>query len=168
MDHSVQTNFPPELGNADDQTIFSGSENDLQLAVCKLNEIAKKFNMTISESKSKVMAFNGKDHMRCKISINDSIIEQLCLSFTTVYWQSQVKAPFISLFATHSIRRMNPMGKLELWRSDERNGKMRTEVSFNNILACRRFYSGPKRFESEMDSPDVDKRRSQYGAAQAE
>lgn len=62
---------------ADDQTIFGDSESDLQLAVHKLNEIAKKFNMTISESKSKVMAFNGKDHMRCKISINGSIIEQV-------------------------------------------------------------------------------------------
>ncbi|KAJ4430028.1 hypothetical protein ANN_22236 [Periplaneta americana] len=55
----------------------SDSENDLQLAAYKLNEIAKKFNMTISESKSKVMAFNGKDHTRCNISINDSIIEQV-------------------------------------------------------------------------------------------
>ncbi|KAJ4452339.1 hypothetical protein ANN_03864 [Periplaneta americana] len=69
------------------QTIFSGSENELQLAVYKLNEIAKKFNMTISESKSKVMAFNGKDHMRCKISINDSIIEQEgTLQNTHVAW----------------------------------------------------------------------------------
>ncbi|KAJ4431286.1 hypothetical protein ANN_19883 [Periplaneta americana] len=62
---------------ADDQTIFSDSENDLQLAVYKLNKIAKTFNMTISERKSKVMAFNGKDHMRCKININDNIIEQV-------------------------------------------------------------------------------------------
>lgn len=62
---------------ADDQTILSSSEDNLQIAAYKLNEIANKFNMTISESKSKVMAFNGKDHMRCKISINNSIIQQV-------------------------------------------------------------------------------------------
>ncbi|KAJ4450488.1 hypothetical protein ANN_01913 [Periplaneta americana] len=72
----MDVTFLSKMNQDYDQTIFSDSENDLQLAVYKLNEIAKKFNMTISERKSEVMAFNGKDHMRCKISINDNIIEQ--------------------------------------------------------------------------------------------
>lgn len=62
---------------ADDQVIISQNENDLQEAIFKLNKIASDFNLLISTSKSKTMAFKGSLPLRVKIVINDQIIEQV-------------------------------------------------------------------------------------------
>lgn len=62
---------------ADDQIIFGKTENELQISVNRLNETSKKYNMRISSSKTKVMAFKGKYPVRCKIVVNDKIIEQV-------------------------------------------------------------------------------------------
>jgi hypothetical protein len=59
----------------DDQAIFSESEAGLQRAVNRL--IANGFNMRISTIKTKTMAFQGKNHIRCKIVIDNKTIEQV-------------------------------------------------------------------------------------------
>lgn len=62
---------------ADDQVILSNTEDDLQIAIFKLTQIANEYDMRISEQKTKVMAFEGTNHLRCKIVINGKIIEQV-------------------------------------------------------------------------------------------
>lgn len=62
---------------ADDQVIVSRNENDLQIAIIKLNEVASKYNMIISTDKTKVMAFLGSYPIRTKIVLNNKTIEQV-------------------------------------------------------------------------------------------
>lgn len=62
---------------ADDQVILSNTEDELQTAIYKLNEIADNYKLRISEKKTKVMAFQGTNHLRCKTVINNKIIEQV-------------------------------------------------------------------------------------------
>jgi hypothetical protein len=71
-----------EIGNtvlniisfADDQAIFSESEAGLQRAVNRLENKAYGFNMRISTMKTKTMAFQGKNHVRYKIVIDNKTI----------------------------------------------------------------------------------------------
>jgi hypothetical protein len=62
---------------ADDQVIYAHSENDLQLATQLLCNVTSEYNLEISSSKSKVMAFEGKHPRRSKILIKKKIIEQV-------------------------------------------------------------------------------------------
>jgi polyphosphate kinase len=62
---------------ADDQAIISESEADFQRAVNRLENAANGFNMRISTMKTKAMAFQGKNHIRCKIVIDNKTIEQV-------------------------------------------------------------------------------------------
>jgi hypothetical protein len=62
---------------ADDQVIIANSEDNLQRGVFTLNSTLKRFGMTISCKKSKVMAFIGQEPVRCKITINDKIFEEV-------------------------------------------------------------------------------------------
>jgi hypothetical protein len=62
---------------ADDQVIVGSSENNIQRGVFTLNNTLNTFGMTISCKKSKVMAFIGQEPVRCKITINDKILEQM-------------------------------------------------------------------------------------------
>ena len=48
---------------ADDQVIFSSSEDGLQMAVHKLEQATRKFNLKISTTKTKLMGFQGKELM---------------------------------------------------------------------------------------------------------
>ena len=61
---------------ADDQVIISKNENELQRSVYNLEKIAKKFGMKISSSKTKTLAFKGKEPTRSKIVVNGKIVEQ--------------------------------------------------------------------------------------------
>ena len=60
---------------AEDQILLAKSEDDLHQPVHKLQPILTKYNMNISETKTKVMAVNGKRFPRVKIVINNKIIE---------------------------------------------------------------------------------------------
>jgi hypothetical protein len=62
---------------ADDQVIFTQSENKLQMAIQLLNKTTLNSNLETSINKSKVMAFKGKYLVRSKIMINNNIIEQV-------------------------------------------------------------------------------------------
>ena len=62
---------------ADDQVVIASSEDELQLATHKLNQVVSNFNMKISTKKTKVLAFRGKEQARCKIVINNEMIEQV-------------------------------------------------------------------------------------------
>lgn len=62
---------------ADDQAVFGTSEDDLQRAAYKLNKAMAEYNLQISTTKSKVIAFKGKAPLRCKIVIDNQIIEQV-------------------------------------------------------------------------------------------
>lgn len=74
---------------ADDQIILANSEDNLQRAIYALFQVAKHYNLEISINKTKVMAFEGKNHIRSKIVINNNSIEQVnafnylgcCLSY---------------------------------------------------------------------------------------
>jgi hypothetical protein len=46
---------------ADDQLIIADSEDKLHFASHKLNKILRKYGLTISVEKSKVMAFRGRE-----------------------------------------------------------------------------------------------------------
>lgn len=43
--------------SADDQILLQKTEDNLQIAIYRLNQICKKNNLKISEKKTKVMAF---------------------------------------------------------------------------------------------------------------
>jgi hypothetical protein len=53
------------------------TENDLQYSVYSLHFIAKEFNMEISTIKTKIMAFQGKEHVTSKICIGNTVFEQV-------------------------------------------------------------------------------------------
>jgi hypothetical protein len=61
---------------ADDHTIFSGSEADLQRAVNKLENIANVFNMRFFNYESKNRGISRENHVRSKTVI-DNKIEQV-------------------------------------------------------------------------------------------
>ena len=62
---------------ADDTVIIQDSEDKLQTAVYKLQNLSKEFKMKISTHKSKVMAFRGKWPVRSKIVLDDMTMEQV-------------------------------------------------------------------------------------------
>ena len=62
---------------ADDQILMVISEDDLQTMAHHLNLIARKYEMTISSTKTKSMAMWRNHIQRVKIVINDNIIEQV-------------------------------------------------------------------------------------------
>jgi hypothetical protein len=49
----------------------------LQRAIFELNKTADNYNLKISVTKTKTMAFKGKPPIRTKIVINDTILEQV-------------------------------------------------------------------------------------------
>jgi len=51
---------------ADDQVIIADTEDNLQKAVHKLNQIITEYGLTISAQKTKSMAFKGRDPERTK------------------------------------------------------------------------------------------------------
>jgi hypothetical protein len=61
----------------DDQVIIAETEDDLQKAVHKLNQIITEHGLTISVQKTKSMAFKGSDPVRTKIIMDNKIIEQV-------------------------------------------------------------------------------------------
>jgi hypothetical protein len=62
---------------ADDQVIIATSEDDLQRAVYSLQNIASNFGMEISTDKAKVMVLLGKEPIRSKIYIENTLIERV-------------------------------------------------------------------------------------------
>jgi hypothetical protein len=62
---------------ADDQVILQESEEELQRAMYQLSKISAKYNMKVSTSKTKVMAFWGKYPRRSKIVVENKIVEQV-------------------------------------------------------------------------------------------
>jgi hypothetical protein len=57
---------------------MSESEDNLETEIYKLNKITTEYGLTISNFKSKVIAFKGRDTTRSKIIIiNNRIIEQV-------------------------------------------------------------------------------------------
>jgi retron-type reverse transcriptase len=62
---------------AGDRAIFSESEAGFQRAINRLENVANGFNMRITTMKTKTVAFQGKNHIRCKIVIDNKTIEQV-------------------------------------------------------------------------------------------
>jgi transcription initiation factor TFIIIB Brf1 subunit/transcription initiation factor TFIIB len=62
---------------ADDQVILADTEDNLQKAVHKLNQIITEHGLTTSVQKTKSMAFKGRDPVKTKIVIDIKIIEQV-------------------------------------------------------------------------------------------
>lgn len=62
---------------ADDQLVIAASEDGLQKLIYELQITASNYNLTISPTKTKILAFQGKTQVRCKILINDNIVEQV-------------------------------------------------------------------------------------------
>ena len=62
---------------ADDQVIISNTEDNLQKAIFKLNNLITEYGLSISTNKTKTMAFKGLEPLRSKIVINNQIIEQV-------------------------------------------------------------------------------------------
>jgi len=62
---------------ADDQVIIADTDDNLQKAVHKLNQIITKYGLTISVEKTKSIAFKRRDPARTKIVIDNKIIEQV-------------------------------------------------------------------------------------------
>jgi hypothetical protein len=57
--------------------IIANSEDNLQRGVFTWNNTLNRFGITVYCKKSKVMAFIGQEPVRCKITINDNIFEQV-------------------------------------------------------------------------------------------
>lgn len=74
LNHHVHLNL---LLFADDLTIIQASEDDLQRAVHKLNQLCLHYNLTISIKKTKVMAHRGKFPVRTKIIMDNQPLEQI-------------------------------------------------------------------------------------------
>ena len=62
---------------ANNQVIISNTEDNLQKAAYKLNQIITEHDLTISVQKTKLMAFKGRDPVRSKIVIDNKITEQV-------------------------------------------------------------------------------------------
>ncbi|KAJ4446719.1 hypothetical protein ANN_13416 [Periplaneta americana] len=62
---------------ADDVIILANTEDNLQMAIHRLYQKAKEYNLEISIHKTKTMAFIGKNSTRTKIVINNSGVEQV-------------------------------------------------------------------------------------------
>ena len=77
---------------ADDQILMATSEDDIQTMAYHLNLIARKYKMTISSTKTKVMVMWGNHIQRVKIVINDSIIDQVTGFKYLVYRISEYKS----------------------------------------------------------------------------
>jgi transcription initiation factor TFIIIB Brf1 subunit/transcription initiation factor TFIIB len=61
---------------ADDQVIIADTEDNLQKAAHKLNQITTERGLTISVQKTKSMAFKGRDPVGTKIVIDNKIMEK--------------------------------------------------------------------------------------------
>ena len=64
---------------ADDQVIIADTEDNLQKAAHKLNQIITEYGLTISVQETKLMASKGWDPVRTKIVKRNKIIEQVSL-----------------------------------------------------------------------------------------
>jgi len=64
---------------ADDQFTIADTEDNLQKAVHKLNQIITEYGLIVSVQKTKSMAFKGRDAVRTKIVIDNKIIQEVNL-----------------------------------------------------------------------------------------
>ena len=64
---------------ANDQIIIADTEDNLQKAAHKLNQIITEYGLTISVQKTKTMAFKGRDTVRTEIVTDNEIIDQVNL-----------------------------------------------------------------------------------------
>jgi hypothetical protein len=62
---------------ADDQVILAKTEGEMQIAANTLHKTARKYNMTVSNTKTKSMPTCGKKLLRARTFIDDTIIEQV-------------------------------------------------------------------------------------------
>jgi hypothetical protein len=62
---------------ADDQILMATSEDDLQTMAYHLKLIARKYKVTISSTKTKLIAMWGNHIQKVKIVINNNIIEMV-------------------------------------------------------------------------------------------
>ena len=60
--------------------LLADTEDNLQKAAHKLNQIITEYGLTISVQKTKSMAFKGRDPVRTKIETDNKIIEQVNLT----------------------------------------------------------------------------------------
>jgi len=67
------------LGHKERERERERTEDNLQKAAHKLNQIITEYGLTISVQETKSMAFKGGDPMRTKIVIDNKIIEQVNL-----------------------------------------------------------------------------------------
>ncbi|KAJ4442725.1 hypothetical protein ANN_04316 [Periplaneta americana] len=81
MQNTWNESLVPQLASQrryrDDQVIFSNTEDELQVAAHKLNELASEYNMSISEKKTKAMAFEGAHCRRLSGLNNRTVIGEL-------------------------------------------------------------------------------------------
>ena len=62
---------------ADDASIMSDNELELQRMITKLNNVCKEYGMDINVKKTKTLVTNKSGHINYAISINGSVLEQL-------------------------------------------------------------------------------------------
>lgn len=62
---------------ADDQIVFISTQDNLQYAVQTLNNATKEYNLKISTSKTKIMAFLGQEQVTAKIVLGNHTLEQV-------------------------------------------------------------------------------------------
>jgi len=61
----------------DDEVIIADSGNNLQRGVFVLQNKAKNYGMEISPEKSEMLAFLGRDSVRCKIVVDNKCLQQV-------------------------------------------------------------------------------------------
>ena len=89
----IKNKFLDTILFADDQVLLTSSEDDLQNALFKLNNICKEYSLNISTNKTKVLAFKGTETIRAKIILERKPIEQVnCFNYLGChisYWKNE-------------------------------------------------------------------------------
>ena len=65
---------------ADDQVTIADTEDNLQKAMHKFNQIITEYGLTISVQKTKLMTLKGRDPLRTEIVMDNNIMEKINLT----------------------------------------------------------------------------------------
>ena len=75
--HSIAHNTFNNILFSDDLCLFQVNEDNSRRAVFTFTDIGKHYRLKVSESKTKVMALQGKDPSRSKITLENKTSEQI-------------------------------------------------------------------------------------------
>jgi hypothetical protein len=124
----VYENIKDKLNLKKFEILMATSEDELRTMAYRLNLIARKYKMNISNTKTKSMAMCG-NHIRVKIVINDNPIEQQSEFKYLGYLISDYKSDFEDKIQT--CNKINGVTRRHFGKQMTKDGKLR----IHNITA---------------------------------